>query len=237
MVGAMLVGSERAAHIPSSFSCACGPAAFTLATSGLIISHCLVVRISISTYSLLPFCLDPEGPRRWRARGTVWCYLFSVHSRCCQRGCWRLLTQSVSPLWSHNCLLIRAECSVSLFQSVLCCQPSFRRDCGCSIVGLPGNTTICTLEQLLNLGQLLVGVLQSEDFARLWLNFEMTASRSVKEPLLHAHKTDLSLLSLEEGGDPFLPQHAEFVWPHTLQAVTAFCECFWYGAKSKIWFR
>lgn len=58
----MLVGSERAAHIPSSFSCACGPAAFTLATSGLIISHCLVVRISISTYSLLPFCLDPEGP-------------------------------------------------------------------------------------------------------------------------------------------------------------------------------
>lgn len=111
------------------------------------------------------------------------------------------------------------------------------QDCGCSIVGLPRNTTICTLEQLLNLGQLLVGVLQSEDFARLWLNFEMAASQSVKEALLHAHKTDLSLLSLEEGGDPFLPQHAEFVWPHTLQAVTEYCECFWYRAKSKIWFQ
>lgn len=41
------------------------------------------------------------------------------------------------------------------------------QDCGRSLVGLPGNTVLCTLEQLFNLGQLLVGVLESEDFVRL----------------------------------------------------------------------
>lgn len=79
---------------------------------------------------------------------------------------------------------------------------------------------ICTLEQLFNLGQLLVGVLQSEGFARLWLNFETAASQSVKELLLHTHKADLSLLSLEEGGDPFFLRQAEFLLLHILQAVS-----------------
>lgn len=117
---------------------------------------------------------------------------------------------------------------MSLFQWELCCQPSFMQDCGRSLVGLPRNTVLCTLEQLFNLGQLLVGVLESEDFVRLWLNFEAAASQSIKEPLPHAHKSDLGLLPPGEGGDPFFPQQAEFPSSYLLQAVSnVLCFSIW----------
>lgn len=40
----------------------CGPASFTGAPSGLIMSHRLSVRTSMPTYSLFPFYFDPRGP-------------------------------------------------------------------------------------------------------------------------------------------------------------------------------
>lgn len=88
------------------------------------------------------------------------------------------------------------------------------RDRGRCVVGLPRNTSICTLEQLFNLGQLLVGRCSgSEDFFQAVTEF-WNSSFPVQEPRLHAHKADRTLLSLDEGGDPFFPQRAEVIASH-----------------------
>lgn len=124
----------------------------------LIIFHCLVAWISISTCCLFPICVAPWGPKCWCTFGTFWHCLLRVCSQCCQCGSRQLLTQSVSPsepwLPAHQ-----SQDLVSLFQWVLCCQPPLVQGGGCSVVGLPRNMTFCTLEQLFNLRQLLVGVL------------------------------------------------------------------------------
>lgn len=106
-----------------------------------------------------PFVLLPEDPSADARLALFWHCLLRVCSQCCQCGSRQLLTQSVSPLWARDCLLIRAKTLVSLFQWVLCCQPPLIQGGGCSVVGLPRNMTFCTLEQLFNLRQLLVGVL------------------------------------------------------------------------------
>lgn len=54
---------ERTACVSPGFSCIyLGPASFTVAPSGLIMSHHLSVRTSMPTYSLFPFYFDPRGP-------------------------------------------------------------------------------------------------------------------------------------------------------------------------------
>lgn len=85
----------------------------------------------------------------------------------------------VAPSWRHVSPVLSAQL---LIASLTSCQLSqnprfsahhskysvfwvsaqlslFMWDCGCLVVSLPRNTMICTLEQLLNLGQLVVGVL------------------------------------------------------------------------------
>lgn len=63
-----------------------------------------------------PFILIPEEPGA-EAHSALFGtnYLFSICSQRCQRSFWQLLAQSVSSLWAHDCLLIRARRSCLCF--------------------------------------------------------------------------------------------------------------------------
>ena len=106
-----------------------------------------------------PFMLLLKDPSADAHLALFWHCLLRVCSQCCQCGSWQLLTQSVSPSEPAIACSSEPRHYVSLFPWVLCCQPSFIQGGGCSVVGLPRNTMICTLEQLFNLRHLLVGVL------------------------------------------------------------------------------
>ena len=144
--------AKRAAPISSSFSCVCPP--FTC----LIIFRCLVAWISISTCCLFPICVDPWGPQCGHTFGTFLTlpsqHLFSALSVQFLTGPHTICQPPLSP----RLLAVRAKTLVSLSQWMLC-QPAVIQGGGCSVVGLPRDTVICTLEQLFNLRQLLVGVL------------------------------------------------------------------------------
>lgn len=117
--------AKRAAPISSSFSCLCPP------LTCLIIFRCLLLGSPFPHTVYFPFTLVPEAPSADARLALFWHDLPGVCSQRCQCSSWQLLTQSVSPLWAHDCLLSEPRHSCLCLSERSVSLPSYR------LVGAP----------------------------------------------------------------------------------------------------
>lgn len=85
-----------------------------------------------------PFVLLPEDPSADARLALFWHCLLRVCSQCCQCGSRQLLTQSVSPLWARDCLLIRAKHSCLCFSECSAVSLPWYRVVGAQLLAYPG---------------------------------------------------------------------------------------------------